>query len=227
MCRSRFIEDTCVHSALFEGSLSNLAADAVQVTAAILGDAAATEGRQEKINIHHLIVDVSQHLPIWCLFEHTNLLEGLQGLALDSARSISVVGWASTAVNATAIQFAQSTNTDAVAQINVASNGGSMDVEPVWIIWSQLFVCTILNDINPLWDFEFAAALQMSSISLYERMRVDILDGGTASHIDLVLSYALVLQIGSSMPVHGQINTTILLTNLNGDDAKDEPKKRG
>jgi hypothetical protein len=51
----------------------------------------------------------------------------LESFALDGARGISVVGWACAAVFATTVQLAESTDTNAVAKVDVASNGSYMN----------------------------------------------------------------------------------------------------
>lgn len=64
------------------------------------------------------------NLPLVILLEDVDLLKSLEDLALNGARGINVVGWAGATVDATTVQLSESTNTNALAKVDVASNGG-------------------------------------------------------------------------------------------------------
>lgn len=84
--------------------------DTVQITLAGLGDAATTL----------LLV----------LLEDTNLLESLEDLAVDGAGGVGVVRGPRTAVLDTTVDFPETADTDGLAHVDVAGDGGGADVEP-------------------------------------------------------------------------------------------------
>lgn len=84
--------------------------NAVQVTLAALGDAATAL----------LLVDL----------DNTDLLEGLQDLAVDLAGGVDVVRGPRAAVLGRAVHLAEATDTDGLAEVDVAGDGGGADVEP-------------------------------------------------------------------------------------------------
>jgi hypothetical protein len=77
------------------GLLNDRGGDTVEVTLAVNGDAATTTGS--------------------VLLEDTDLLEGLENLALDRAGGVGVVRGAVTAVGGTTVELLESTNTDVLA----------------------------------------------------------------------------------------------------------------
>lgn len=85
--------------------------DTVQVTLATLRDAAASL----------VLVDL----------EDTDLLKGLHDLAVDGAGGVNVVGGAGTTVLGRAVDLAQAADTDGLADVDVAGDGGSADVVPL------------------------------------------------------------------------------------------------
>lgn len=91
---------------LIDGGLG----DTVQITLAGLSDAATT------------LVLIG--------LKDTNLLEGLEGLAVDGAGGIDVVGGTGTAVLGGTVDLAKTADTDGLAHVDVAGTGGSTDVEP-------------------------------------------------------------------------------------------------
>jgi len=95
--------------------------DTVQVTLAGLGDAAATL----------LLV----------LLEDTDLLERLHDLAVDGAGGVDVVRWAGTAVLWRAVDLPEAADTDGLAEVDVAGDGGGADVVPLQSV-SPSFVPT-------------------------------------------------------------------------------------
>lgn len=103
----------------------------VQITLAGLGDAAASL--------------------VLIALKDTNLLEGLHDLAVDGAGGIDVVGWAGATVAGGAVNLAEASNTDSLAEVDVAGDGGGADVEPVNGLWWELLGGTGLHGINPTW----------------------------------------------------------------------------
>lgn len=85
--------------------------DTVQVTLAGLGDTATAL--------------------VLVLLEHVDLLEGLHDLAVDGAGGVDVVARAHTPVLDAAVDLPQTADTDRLAHVDVAGNGGGADVEPV------------------------------------------------------------------------------------------------
>jgi len=84
--------------------------DTVQVTLAGLGDATAT------------LVLVG--------LEDTDLLEGLENLAVDRAGGVDMVGGAGAAVLGATVGLAEAADTDGLAHVDVAGAGGGADVVP-------------------------------------------------------------------------------------------------
>lgn len=85
--------------------------NAVQVTLAGLGDAAATL----------LLV----------MLKDTNLLEGLEDLAVDGAGGVDVVAGARATVLGATVNLAETADTDGLAEVDVAGDSGSADVVPL------------------------------------------------------------------------------------------------
>lgn len=135
-----------------------------------------------------------RYLPVVVLLEDVDLLKGLKNLALDRAGGLDVVRWARATVDTATVNLSESTNTNALAKVDVASNRGyktieekkrsvchcnrivlfvdiyltSVDVEPIGVIGSKLLVGASLNNVDPLGDFELASALEVSGIGLNE-----------------------------------------------------------
>jgi hypothetical protein len=84
--------------------------DTVQITLAGLGDTAAT------------LVLIG--------LEDTDLLEGLESLAVDGAGGIDVVSGTGTTVLGGTVNLAETADTDGLAHVDVAGTGGGADVEP-------------------------------------------------------------------------------------------------
>lgn len=122
--------------------------DTVQVTLAGLGDAAAT------------LVLVG--------LKDTDLLEGLEDLAVDGAGGVHVVGGTGAAVLGATVGLAQAADTDGLAHVDVAGAGGGADVVPedsvndcslvgkkrfqdvpVNVLGRELLLVTGLDGVNP------------------------------------------------------------------------------
>lgn len=54
------------------------------------------------------------------------------------------------------MEFAKSTNTDRLAEVNVAGYGCGTDVEPVGIVGGEFFEGCSFDNVNPGGDLEFA-----------------------------------------------------------------------
>lgn len=109
--------------------LSGGLGNSVQITLAGLGDASATL----------LLV----------LLENTNLLEGLHDLAVDGAGGVDVLGGARATVDGSAVDLAEAADTDGLAEVDVAGDGGGADVEPVNVLGRKLLGDTSLDGVNP------------------------------------------------------------------------------
>lgn len=64
------------------------------------------------------------------MLDNTDLLEGLEDLAVDGAGGVDVVGGSGAAVLGAAVDFAKAADTDGFAEVDVAGYGGGADVEP-------------------------------------------------------------------------------------------------
>lgn len=109
--------------------LSGGLGNSVQITLASLGDAAATL--------------------LLILLEDTNLLQGLHDLAVDRAGGIDVVGGSAATVLGSAVDLAETANTNGLAEVDVAGDGGGADVVPVNVLGGQLLGRASLDGIDP------------------------------------------------------------------------------
>ena len=103
----------------------------VQITLASLGDAAATL----------LLV----------LLEDANLLKRLHDLAVDGAGGVNVLGGARATVLGGTVDLAETADTNGLAEVDVAGDGGSTDVEPVNVLGRELLSRTSLDGVDPTW----------------------------------------------------------------------------
>lgn len=109
--------------------LSGGLGNSVQITLAGLGDAAATL--------------------VLVLLKDADLLEGLHDLAVNGAGGVDVVGGGVAAVLGGTVDLAETADTDGLAEVNVAGNGGGADVEPVNVLGGELLGGTSLDGVNP------------------------------------------------------------------------------
>lgn len=72
------------------------------------------------------------------MLNNTDLLEGLEDLAVNGSGGVHVVGWGSAAVLGCAVDFAKAADTDGFAEVDVAGYGGGADVEPRWLLEESL-----------------------------------------------------------------------------------------
>ena len=110
-------------------SLGSGLGDTVQISLSGLGDAAAT-----------LLLVV---------LKDTNLLEGLDDLAVDRAGGINVPGGAVATVLGSTVDLAETADTDGLAQVDVTGDRGGTDVEPVNVLGRELLGGTSLDGIDP------------------------------------------------------------------------------
>lgn len=109
--------------------LSGGLGNTVQITLAGLGDAAATL--------------------VLVMLNDANLLEGLEDLAVDGAGGVNVVGGGVAAVLGGTVDLAEAANTDSLAEVDVAGDGGGADVEPVNVLGRELLGGTSLDGVDP------------------------------------------------------------------------------
>ena len=117
--------------------LKNSHSNAVEVTHAILRDDTAT-----------LRADLN----------HTNCLEALKHLALDRGRGATVVLGTEAAVLRATVELAERTDTDRLVQVDVASQRGSTNVPPVWVVRSLLLEGSRLYNIDPRRHFNLTCS---------------------------------------------------------------------
>lgn len=135
------------------GGGKHLGSNAVQITLTFRGNLATT---------------------IAVLLQQVQLLQGLDGLAVDGARGILVVGWASAAALLATVDQVQGTNTNSRAQVNVTGDGGNANIEPVRVVWSHLLGTAGLDQVNPGGNSDLSGALQMGSIGIDEFVGIDV-----------------------------------------------------
>ncbi len=109
--------------------LSSGLGNTVQITLASLGDAAAAL--------------------VLVLLKDTNLLERLHDLAVDGAGGIDVVRRSGAAVLGGTVDLAETADTNSLAEVDVAGDGGGADVVPVNVLGRELAGRTSLDGINP------------------------------------------------------------------------------
>jgi hypothetical protein len=83
----------------------------IQITLAALGDPSATL----------LLVNL----------KNTDLLKGLEDPAVNLTGGLDVVGWGRATVLGRSVDLAEAANTDSLAHVDVTSDGGSANVEPI------------------------------------------------------------------------------------------------
>lgn len=116
------------------GSLSN----SVQISHTALGDSSASLARAV------LLLAVA-------LLQDTELLEGLDDLAVDGTGGVDVVGWAGSAVLGGAVDAAEAAYADGLAHVDVAGYGGGADVEPILGLWWEFVGVGGLDCVDPAW----------------------------------------------------------------------------
>jgi hypothetical protein len=132
--------------------LSGGLGNSVQITLTGLGDAAATL----------LLV----------LLKDTDLLKSLHHLSVDGAGSIDVLGGTAATVLGSAVDLAETADTDGLAEVDVAGDRGGTDVEPVNVLGRELLGGTSLDSVDPTRDGELALTLQESRVRSDELLRL-------------------------------------------------------
>lgn len=110
-------------------SLSGSLGNSVQITLAGLGDTAAT-----------LLLVV---------LKDTNLLEGLHDLAVNGAGGVDVLGRTRATVLGGTVDLAETADTNGLAEVDVAGDGGGADVEPVNVLGRELLRRAGLDSVDP------------------------------------------------------------------------------
>jgi len=111
-----------------KGRDSDTTSDAVEITLAARGDAATT---------------------LRILLHDANGFELLEHGTGDRARANLVVVAASPSVASTAVRLAERTHTHVTLRVELASNGGGTNVEPIRIIRRELLVRRGLDGVDP------------------------------------------------------------------------------
>ena len=145
----------------------HLAGDAVQVALSLSGDEAAALG---------------------VLLHQVQLLEGLQGLAVDGTGGVLVARGASTAALLAAVDEVEGADADTRSQVDFAGDGCSADVEPVRVVRGQLLGRAGLDQVNPGRDGDLSGALQVGSVGIDELLGVDVLDTYTSHWVKNLLA---------------------------------------
>ena len=66
-----------------------------------------------------------------------------------------MTAWTRAAVLTPSMDPTKGSYTDGFAEVNMSGDGCGTDVEPIWIVGSEFFVCSGLDDIDPGWNLEF------------------------------------------------------------------------
>lgn len=78
-----------------------------------------------------------------------DLLEGLDDLAVDAAGGVNVLRGARAPVLGGAVDLPETADTDGLAEVDVARDGGGADVEPVDVLGRELPGGAGLDQLNP------------------------------------------------------------------------------
>lgn len=68
------------------------------------------------------------------------------------------------------MELAEGTNTDRLAEVDVAGKSSGTDVEPVWVVRGLLLVGAGLDDVNPCGDLDLACSDERDIQSAYHSM---------------------------------------------------------
>jgi len=61
------------------------------------------------------------------------------------------------------IVLAETVDTDLLAHVELVSDGGRTDIEPVVVVWGELLLASGLNVLGPVWHLDFVSLLEMRS----------------------------------------------------------------
>mmetsp|Transcript_35393 Transcript_35393/g.65027 ORF Transcript_35393/g.65027 Transcript_35393/m.65027 type:complete len:159 (+) Transcript_35393:351-827(+) len=81
----------------------------------------------------------------------------------------------------TTVDAGKSTNTKALAKVDLAGYGGSTGVVPVSIVRGELLADTGLDDVNPVRKLDLAGTLEVGGVLLDELGRTAVPKGGANS----------------------------------------------
>jgi hypothetical protein len=124
----------------------------------------------------------------------TNLLEGLEDSAFDLAGGVDVVGGARAAVLGGSVDLAETANTDGLAEVDVTSDSGGANVEPVSVLGRKLVGSGGLDSVDPTRDGELSLTLQESGVSADELLGIDVPDCDTTHICELFLFFVTVVE---------------------------------
>merc|ERR1719457_494485 len=136
------------------GGSAHLGGNSVQVTSSLAGQDSATVG---------------------VLLNKLQLLQSLQGLPGNGPGALGTMVGTGTGVLALSINSGESSDTDRRPHVDVSSNAGSSDEEPVLVEGGQLLGTTVLHKVNPLGDRHLTGLFQESSKSNNKLVLVNIL----------------------------------------------------
>lgn len=124
----------------------SLSSNTVQVSLTVLGDLSAT---------------------LWRNLNNANLLQSLNNLSVDRARSVSVLVWSETSVDRATVQLVQLTDTNVLSQVDVSGSRSSSLVEPgLGLLGRQLIASGGLHKFNVTWNLQLTLTLQELSVGV-------------------------------------------------------------
>lgn len=88
------------------------------------------------------------------LSNETSILELSQAVSDHFSSSLVVLGWADTVSLLATVVGLKGGNADLTSDIELVSNGGSSDVEPVAVVGSEILVTSSLNVLGPLYTHQ-------------------------------------------------------------------------
>lgn len=118
--------------------LDSLGSNAVHVHSSLLGEGLAHGNGLTVLGIQSRGANKS------------SLLEHLQGETNVLSSSLAVVLRFGSTSHLGTVVLSEAVNSSLLAHVELIGDGGSASVEPVWVIWTQLFLATSLNVLGPL-----------------------------------------------------------------------------
>lgn len=141
----------------------SLSSNTVQVSLTVLGDLSAT---------------------LWRNLNNANLLQSLNNLSVDRARSVSVLVWSETSVDRATVQLVQLTDTNVLSQVDVSGSRSSSLVEPgLGLLGRQLIASGGLHKFNVTWNLQLTLTLQELSVGVDKVLSWNVSNGNTW-HVD-------------------------------------------
>lgn len=99
-----------------------------------------------------------------------------------------MVAGADAAVLGRAVDLAEAADTDGLAEVDVAGDGGGAHVEPVNVLGRELLGGTGLDDVDPTGNGQLALTLQERSIGVDELLRLSREKKGPISNDSVIRS---------------------------------------